>query len=410
MKLFGKQEWENLWPFYMEAFIGTALFVFVPFMVLYFSSIGLSLTQIGIVMAAWPLASLIFEVPTSAIADIYGRRASVLLGWTLEGIIVISIFFTTNYIFILGLMMLLGISQTLVSGAYEAWSVDLLKSKGMKKFIPNYFSKIRSLYNMGFAASGLIGAAVVMHFGLSYIWPITGISFFVSVIFLYFAEEKFRKQKVDIEKPIKRVWKQVKISARYSYRHSVLFYLLAISFIFGIIGSFQGFVSWTPVLESYGFPEYAFGYLWFFMGLFGIGAPYLSKKYMKTKKERTLLIVVAFSIVIFGVLLLFANSLLLITILFFFAFFMYDFEDPIWKTYFHKYTPSKTRATIGSLQNMIYSLAGILFLPITGYLVETIGGVNTLFASSMLMIPVIILYLCIDDKSNIRKKIKLTLF
>jgi MFS family permease len=394
----------------MEAFIGTALFVFVPFMVLYFSSIGLSLSQVGIVLAAWPLASLLFEVPTSAIADIYGRRASVLLGWTLEGIIVISIFFTTNYIFLLGLMMLLGISQTLVSGAYEAWSVDLLKQKGLKKFIPNYFSKIRSLYNMGFAASGLIGAFFVMTFGLSSIWPITGISFFVSVIFLYFAEENFRKRDVDIEKPIKRMWKQVKVSAKFSYRHSVLFYLLAISFIFGIIGSFEGFMSWTPVLESYGFPEYAFGYLWFFMGLFGIGAPFLSKKLMKKTKEKNLLMVVAGSIVLFGFLMLLVNNIVALIALFFFAFFMYDFEDPVWKTYFHKYVPSKTRATIGSLQNMIYSLAGILFLPIAGYMVETFGGIITLFASSMLMIPVIILYLCIDENSEVRKKIRLHMF
>jgi len=77
LKPFSKSELKILWPFYLESFLGTLLFILIPFEIVYFRSIGLSSTQIGFLIALWPLASLLFEIPTGAVADLYGRKFSV---------------------------------------------------------------------------------------------------------------------------------------------------------------------------------------------------------------------------------------------------------------------------------------------------------------------------------------------
>ena len=216
MSFFNKEEWKLLWPFYLEAFLGTALLVFPPFMIIYFASISFSATQIGILLAAYPLASLLFEIPTGAIADLFGRKPSVMLGWILEGILFILIPFSTNFYFIFIIMLLLGASGTLVSGAYEAWVVDLIQSN-KKNLVNSYFSKKRSLYNLAFIFSGIIGAFLVSIFGLNAIWPVSGISMILSVVFLYFGYENFERQETSIKQSIKKIYQQTKISLSYSF-------------------------------------------------------------------------------------------------------------------------------------------------------------------------------------------------
>ena len=79
---------------------------------------------------------------------------------------------------------------------------------------------------------------------------------------------------------------------------------------------------------------------------------------------------------------------------------MYDFGAPVWMTYFHRFIPSKMRATIGSMEGMLRSLAGVIALPLTGLLVDTIGGRLTIFVSTLLSIPIIILYTRIKEKKT----------
>lgn len=51
MKLFQKDELKLLWPFYLEALISSMLFFVPAFLIVYFSNIGLTATQMGLLVA-----------------------------------------------------------------------------------------------------------------------------------------------------------------------------------------------------------------------------------------------------------------------------------------------------------------------------------------------------------------------
>ena len=113
MKLFEKGELKLLWPFYfIPIFLGMFM-VYPIFQIPYFLSIGLSLTQIGFLISSLGLAVLLFEVPTGAIADIFGRKFSVVLGTFLSGISLILIYFYHDF-FVLVLLVFIwgGIKHT----------------------------------------------------------------------------------------------------------------------------------------------------------------------------------------------------------------------------------------------------------------------------------------------------------
>jgi len=398
MKLFEKEELKHLWPFYLSEFVISLFFIIAPFQVLYFNSIGLSATKIGFLIAIFPLTTLIFEIPTGAIADLYGRKFSVLSGYFLEGIVLILIFLFKNYYMLLFLMFISAIAYTLTSGSFEAWVVDLVKSKKRNNLIKSYFGKSQSLLNLGLIFSGLLGAFLVAVFDLRIMWLVGGGGFILGGFLLLFGEEKYQRREIKIKAPIKNLYEQTKKSILYGYRHYVLFFLLSVSLILGIVGSLESLISWTPFLKSFNFPNYSFGYLWSAMGVLGVIAPLISSRLIKNKNERNILIMLAFLTLIYGFIVLFSNHLYLLLGVILFGSFLLDFEVPVWRNYFHRFISSNKRATVSSVRSMIFSLGAIIGMPLTGYLVDKIGGRYTIFISSLLMIPVIFLYLRIKEE------------
>jgi len=123
--IFKKDELRILWPFYLHGLIYASLYLIPVFFVVYFIHVGLSIFQIGISLAVSPLLALLFEIPTGAIADLYGRKFSVMLSLFLEAIVILLIYLSNNFYYILFIMSLWGIVETLASGSDEAWVVDL---------------------------------------------------------------------------------------------------------------------------------------------------------------------------------------------------------------------------------------------------------------------------------------------
>ena len=223
MALLEKGELKLLWPFYLDSLISPMLFFAPAFWIVYFYSLNFTLFQIGTLIAIAPLTSLIFELPTGAIADLYGRKFSVLLGFFLAGLSLLFIYFVKDFYLIALGFGFLGFSFTLPSGAKEAWVADLIK-KADKKLMHHYFSKTQVLDGFALVISGFLGAFLVKQLGLGIIWPVAMASFFVAVLILLFAKEDFIPRAKKHHKIFGNLKNQIKVSARYVYRHNVLFY------------------------------------------------------------------------------------------------------------------------------------------------------------------------------------------
>ena len=79
--MISKNELKNLWPFYVHSLVFNISKVIMPFYVLYFLGIGFSFFQIALIGSIRSVVSVAFEVPTGVIADRYGRKFSVILGY-----------------------------------------------------------------------------------------------------------------------------------------------------------------------------------------------------------------------------------------------------------------------------------------------------------------------------------------
>lgn len=398
VKFFQKGEFKLLWPFYLEYFLSSILFIMPAFMIVYFSDMGLSAFQMGILYAVWPLTALIFEIPTGAFADLYGRKKSVLLGYLLEALAVLSLFFWKDFKLMLLSFAFLGFASTFSSGSKDAWIVDMINKKN-KKVIHGFFSKMQFFICGGLVFSGILGAILVKNYGLSIIWIVTFFSYIFSVVFLFFfTKEDYLRKKANLSESFLKLKNQAKKSLSYSYNHPVLFYIIFAGMVAMLASNLQGTIAWIPLLKSFGMKEHYFGYLWSVMALVMAISPIFAIKFLKKKRERNFIVLTSILWIITTALILLANNIILALIILFLGLFFYCSSNPSEEVYFHRFVPSKLRATVGSVKNMMFSIVVIIILPIEGWLVDNIGSKYTIFISAILMIPAIILYSKIKEK------------
>lgn len=394
-----KGELKLLWPFYSEAII-SHIFLLLPFFFIpYMLSLNFSLGQIGLLCSALSIAVILFELPTGAVADLFGRKFSVILGNLLCGAVLLIPVFTKNFYFLLLFMFAFGISQTFISGANEAWVVDLLKSRNKGSWIQGFYSKRSSLGNGGMLLAGLIGASLVKIFGLFVLWPVTSFSFFTSAAILTFGKEHFIKRKKSNEIRFRDIYDKSKKSISYVFNHHILFLITLSSMMVALGLSFSDNVLWYPLLVKLGFREYWFGYLGSLTFLFGVFVPYLSGKILKRNKnyKSSLIFILAFQPIL-ALMVLFApgiySSLALYLGLICVMFTYFPLRDSLAQKYYH----SNKRATLTSVNSLAVSIIGAIFSPIAGYLADNFGLQNIIALSSIFFILAIILYYRIKER------------
>lgn len=403
MEFFKKDELKLLWPFYFDALFVNILYLYPIFYLIYFRDIGLSLAQIGLLGSAWSLAAVLFEIPTGAIADIFGRKASTILGMFLSGTMMAITIFFTNFYMLFVLFFVRGMVGTLSSGADQAWVVDLLHHKKRKNLVHEYFVKIHSFVSVGVLISGILGAVLVKRFGLGVIWPVTGGTIILSSIVFLFGQEYFVRKKQRIRERAKELFSHSKESIKYSIKNKSLFLLLIVGMITMTTTFFSSDITWFPFLQNLGFQEHWFGYLVSASFALGIFIPYLtkplSKKIGSYKKYLILFLMIQLTLLLTVGLI---GSLIFAIIIYLLFFYTYDFYHPVNTTFYQQLVPGKMRATIGSFKNMTYSIVAIFIFPLVGFIADKIGPQSTIFIGAFILIPAIYLYSLIKEKGEVR--------
>lgn len=398
MKIFQKGELNLLWPFYANALISPLFFIAPAFFIPYFISLNFSMTQVGIIFAALYTSSIIFEIPTGAFADLYGRKFSSILGFLLEGLIFFFLWLANSFETVLLLFIAFGFASTLYSGAYDSWAVDLVKKEN-KKLQKEFFIKDRSLVAFALVFSGILGAFFVKNFGLAIIWPISAGTYFITIIFLLFGKEHKINKKKTIRSALSSTSNQTKKGINFVLGNRSVLLLMIVSFIGGISTHFLGNLSWTSLLIELKFPDHAFGYLWSYLSLIGVFAPF-TLRLIKEKKERNALIMLTILSILITVPILITFYITPVLIILGAGTFLSWTISPLSKNFMHRIFPTSFRATLASIESMLLALGGIISSILTGISLDSLGARQTIFIGTIILIPQIIIYLLIKEPNS----------
>lgn len=368
---------KNIFREYIYSFLNNFNLIATVWM-LYLAYKGMSLTQIGILEGIFHITSFLMEVPTGAIADIFGRKTSRTLGRVIWVISNISMLFGNNFYHFALAMALMALSYNLESGAGQALLYDSLKEINKEKVYMKIAGKIELITQIGMISGYVLGgyiAKIKYEFVFVYVIILGLITIIQS---LTFKEPNIREEHQI--KSLKAVFVNASESLKYLKNKKEVLYL-----IFFVEGIFVIGTTYFFYLQNYflsiGINQFQIGLVMAVSGIISATMSYFTHKIEKKFGFEKILIVlpILYSLFSFG---------LISNIPYVFNMLMGGVIGVlviVYNDYVNKNIPSEKRATILSMCSMVYSFYMILIFPLFGKLADTYS-----FEFSFLSVSIII--------------------
>jgi MFS family permease len=367
--------------------------LFMPIVVLFYEDNGLAMRHVFLLQAIYSVTIVILEIPSGYFADALGRKSTLVIGTIMGFFGFLTYSFSYGFAGFLVAEIILGIGQSLISGADSAMLYDTLQESGKKEQYIKFEGRMVSIGNFAEAIAGVLGGLLA---GVSLRYPYyaqTLVSFIGVPAAILLIEPK--KQREVIKLKINDILKIVKYAL---YDHKELKWNIIFS---SVIGAATLTMAWfvQPYFEMIALPVTLFGIFWTMLNLIvGVSAIFAHKIEFKLKQTKTLLwitiLIPAGYIAISRI-----QALWGIGILFIF-YFVRGVATPVLKDYINKLCDSNIRATVLSVRNFVIRIFFAIIGPFVGWYTDTFSLQAALLLSGIIFFIVAALTLVIYLKNR----------
>jgi MFS family permease len=375
-------------------FLSFAFGTILPVYVLYFRHYQINLFEIGLLAAIFEASILVFEIPTGLVADVFGRRISVILSAfvsVISGLVFILFPFLTGFIIA---EVVSGLGETLRSGALEAWLVDSMKHEGKEEKIKSALAQ-GTKFKTGGNLLGLILGGYLASIDMRFVWvPFTLIFLFLSFFLILKMREEYKSDHANSEKIFSRLSEITSTSWKVIKTQRLILALLVLSLFFEF--SYETVSQFWQVHFSEGLAIGAkyFGWILAAASVFTILLiDRVTRFSEKLRHEANALIILQVIFLLSLLVIALAYSPLLAIVFFILLQSMVNFQEPIFLDLFNKNIPSPQRATLLSFQSLVGSggeaLAGLCI----GLMAQTYGLRLTFGLGTMVLLAGVVTFI-----------------
>lgn len=329
--------------------------------VLYLSFKGFSLVQIGLLESIFHGTSLLCEIPTGAMADLLGRKKTIVIGRAMAAISAIMMLMANSF-WMIGLAFIISaLSYNLNSGSEEALVYDTLKILDKEEEYLRINGSLNFIIEVAQGLAVLIGGILSDYsFTISYSIAII-VSLSALSIAMMFVEPEIKNETCkdyNIIKHFKACFHVMKENKR------LIFMMLVFELIF-TMGTTTHFYSQKYFsLMGYSRTKIAIIFV-----IASVCSAFAAKVAYKLEKKLGRKIIVLITMINGVMLFIIAVGNELLSIAGFVSFSaLIAMLYPISSDYINKYIPSAQRATLISVQSMCFSIIMLVFFPIVGYI------------------------------------------
>lgn len=366
---------------------------------LFLLSNGLTILQMNLVNTVFMMGTFVFEIPTGAYADFFGRKRSYVIHAGLLSLAGLIYFLSHSFLFFVLAELIAAVSFTFASGAIDAWMVDNVDEAWTTK-IDYIFSQGQIFSKIALVAGAVIGG-YLGQIDLAYPWflvTLTGLVIFFVAIF-YMQDDKPIRDTFGFSQGFKQMTVIARESFYYSLKNKVVFWLMVATFIGEL--AFQPLnMFWAPrFTQMVGNEIRLMGWLLAGMSIMMAVGSYFSRKLTERGLSYWKIMIISALFLAIPVLISSRASVFVVAAG---AFLIHEvgrgIDRPIKISYINKYIPSDKRATLISFNSMMGKLAAALGLVGFGLLAD-----KTSFSLSWLVAG-LILFLLIPVYLRTKKK------
>ena len=365
----------------------TSYFGITSFWILFFIQNGLSLLQIGLLESIFHGTSLLCEIPSGMLADRFSYKTNLYLARLSSiGSSILILFGQGNFWIYAIAMMVNAWSYNFDSGTSTAFLFDSAVEAGQKDRylqISSFLSGVAEVTR----TLGTVVAGFFIHGALAWTYYIAiGLSL-LSILLIFLMKEPESKSDERNHLTLKRILEVVKQEWQ---DKPVLFYWML---TYQLVGTIMCMFYYYYQQKISDLASWQVSLIMLIGSGFNLLAVYLAsqigKKWNSNQVFPILVALTGLALLLVGVKSPFAYlSVYLLTNA------LYAVYQPIYYNDLQAYLPSSVRATMLSINSMMFSLSMIVFFPLTGWLIDTCGfvavflvlGLITLFSFPLLMI------------------------
>jgi MFS family permease len=338
----------------------------MPILMLYYRDHGFSDAEAFRLKAFYSIAIVLFEIPSGYVADVLGRKMTLVIGAILGtlGFLLYSV--TSGFYSFMAAEIILGIGQSFISGSDSAMLYDSLACSNRTQDYVKLEGRSYTVGNFSEAIAAAIGGAIAT-FSLHLPFMLqTGIAFMAVPAALSLVEPPTTSRRRNPGfRDILRVVKYATIT-NLQLRYNLL--------ISSIIGTATLTMAWTYqlYLKEIGFANYTIGIVHAALNLVvGTTTLIAYKVEARLKPTRTIWLT-SVSVTSVFLLLGYIRSAWAVAALALF-YFSRGIATPVFKYYVNRITPSDIRATVLSVRSLVIRLLFAVLAPLYGMLADHQG-------------------------------------
>lgn len=380
----------------LSIIINLALTVFGAITYIFLIKSGFSYQQIGIYLSTFWITSMLFEIPTGILVDVYKQKKTLIFSSLIRVIGIFMLAFNFGSLFIILLSAIItGFSEAFLSGNLGTWIVNEINKSNENIELNIIFSRLNIFSVIFGILSGYIGSDFLFKIDIKLPFIVSSVFLliFCMLVYLLLVDEKNKIINFNTElKKIKTQYNNVINECKVMIKRKDLYYFLYFFLIVNLIdlGPSQ---QWQEIYKNLSI--LSLGIIWIIIGISNVLGNYISGKINidKYSTKKWLLI-----ILFIDILLVFVQSISEKFILMFFIhIIIFGIINVILSVYKHKKVikNDEIRATATSVFNTFDSLIMTILLTVNGYLSTSLGILNSwkVFLSIALIIILIIAFI-----------------
>lgn len=330
---------------------------------LYYQDCGLSAHESFLLKAIYSVVIIVLEIPSGYLADKMGRKNTLVIG-AVMGVVGMLVYASLEgfWAFLVA-EVVLGVSQSFISGSDSAMMYDSLLCDGRKGLYTKYEGRITAIGNGAESIAAILGGVLAeVSFRLPFIAQ-SGVAFLAVPAALLLIEPPSQSQgRVTLQNTFRIVHRSV-------FSNKELRYYLVFSSVIGACTLAMAWIYHPYLKEELGISLYQIGIiaagLNLIAAIFSATAHHISKKI----SQRCILWGIGVSIPLFYIIIGWLNSVYVLLVLAFF-YLIRGIATPVLKDYVNMNTPSEIRATVLSVRNFVIRMVFVVIAPVVGYLTD----------------------------------------
>jgi DHA3 family tetracycline resistance protein-like MFS transporter len=355
--------------------------------------------RLSLIWTAFTVTTLLFEIPTGVVADIYSRRLSIIIGFSLVGVAaVIEGVFQVFELVVLA-QVIWGIGFTFTSGARDAWIADEVGEEHVSRAFMRSSQVAQITQLVGIPVGTALGTLA-----LNYPIVLSGILYLLvaASLVLVMPEQGFQGQAVGERQSWGTMFATFGEGVRVVRGRTVLIAILAVSAVYGLSSS--GFDSlWTVnMLENIAFPRFVdwepvvwFGILNGAVAILGLVGTEIAQRRLDVSRQGAiariliaLTLATALCMLTFGL----TRNFWLAAATYCLSITLRTVADPVLRTWINQNVESAVRATVLSMDAQLFSLGEVVGAPAVGAIGTAASLPAALVAAGLARLPVALIF------------------